>query len=634
VLLAVLVWWHVWTDHPSSTTVCGCGDPSLFTWFIAWPAHAISHGQNPLYSTAMFHPAGVNLLDNTSEVAFGIMLAPITWIFGPVTSLNVALTLTPALSALAMFALLRRWVSWTPAAYIGGLFYGFSPFVIVDLSPAHLMTAMLAIPPLIIIGLDELLIRQRHRPAIVGIGLALLLTVQFFIGTEMLLIVVFLSFIGITLVAIYGLLRDPADVRGRLRYVLTGLGTAATGCLVLLAYPVWFALDGPARISGAIWGGFGLSGLSANIRSLVTSYPPADAHMPGGGTFGYALNHSIGGYQGPVLSDQFFGYGVVIVLLAGLLIWRRDRRLWLFGALTVLSVTFSRGLSAGTWTPWRLFVRLPLFENIEPERLLAITWLSVAIMLGLVVGHTRDTFAARRRRALDTAGEREGSGFDRVFRRAPAWSGAAAALMLAAIAIAAPARYLAQGLPLTTQNVDVPTWFTDDAPHLQTDQVLLVLPAAFALESPMTWQAVAGMGYSMVGGGGPGDLLARAGKEQSAQAVITEISHTENPYFTITPRNVMSVRQALSDWGVTKVVLPDQANLPGYDEVQIAPLAAAVMTEATGERPTHQSGAWVWDTTALPPARPKAWKRTLACVLGLPARGTTAVTTATTCAYS
>jgi hypothetical protein len=150
----------------------------------------------------------------------------------------------------------------------------------------------------------------------------------------------------------------------------------------------------------------------------------------------------------------------------------------------------------------------------------------------------------------------------------------------------------------------------------------------------MTWQTVAGMGYSMVGGGGPGDLLARAGKEQAAQTVITEISHTEDPYFTITPQNVMSVRHALSDWGVTKVVLPDQPDLPEYDEVQIPQLAAAVMTEATGERPTHQSGAWVWDTTALPPARPKPWKRTLACVLGHPARGTAAVTTATTCAFS
>jgi hypothetical protein len=130
-VLAVLLWWNVWTSHPTSTTTCGCGDSSLFTWFLAWPAYAISHGLNPLYSTAMFHPAGVNLLSNTAEVGFGIVLAPVTWLFGPIATLNVALTLSPALSALAMFVLLRRWVSWSPAAFAGGLLYGFSPFVLI-----------------------------------------------------------------------------------------------------------------------------------------------------------------------------------------------------------------------------------------------------------------------------------------------------------------------------------------------------------------------------------------------------------------------------------------------------------------------------------------------------------------------
>ncbi len=62
-------------------------------------------------------------------------------------TLNVALTLSPALSALAMFVLLRRWVSWMLAAFIGGLLYGFSPFILIALTDAHLMLAMAPIPP-------------------------------------------------------------------------------------------------------------------------------------------------------------------------------------------------------------------------------------------------------------------------------------------------------------------------------------------------------------------------------------------------------------------------------------------------------------------------------------------------------
>ena len=106
-VLAVLLWGHVWTGHPTSTTTCGCGDSSLFTWFIEWPAYAIRHGLSPFSSTAVGFPGGVNLPANTSVLAIGVALAPVTWLFGPIASMNVALTLAPALSASAMFVLLR-----------------------------------------------------------------------------------------------------------------------------------------------------------------------------------------------------------------------------------------------------------------------------------------------------------------------------------------------------------------------------------------------------------------------------------------------------------------------------------------------------------------------------------------------
>jgi hypothetical protein len=181
-VLALIVWWHVWSSHPTSTTTCGCGDSSLFTWFLEWPAYAISHGLNPLYSTAMFHPTGINLLSNTAEVGIGVVLAPVTWLFGPVATLNVALTLSPFLSALAMYALLRRWVSWSPAAFVGGLLYGFSPFVLLSLTDGHLMLGTAFVPPLLVACLDEALVRQRQRPVVIGLVTGLLVAVQFLIG--------------------------------------------------------------------------------------------------------------------------------------------------------------------------------------------------------------------------------------------------------------------------------------------------------------------------------------------------------------------------------------------------------------------------------------------------------------------
>jgi hypothetical protein len=84
ILLSVLIWWHVWSSHPSSSTICGCGDSSASIWYTAWPAYAISHGLNPLYSSNLGYPSGVNLV----FAPFGVVLAPLTWLFGPVAALN------------------------------------------------------------------------------------------------------------------------------------------------------------------------------------------------------------------------------------------------------------------------------------------------------------------------------------------------------------------------------------------------------------------------------------------------------------------------------------------------------------------------------------------------------------------
>src|ERR1700722_2938942 len=326
-LLSLILWSHVWLGHPTAATTCGCGDASLFTWFIEWPAYAISHGLNPLYSTAMFHPTGVNLLANTGVVGIGVVLAPLTWLFGPIATLNVALTLSPVLSALAMFVLLRRWVSWTPAAFVGGLFYGFSPFVLVSLTEAHLMLGMAAIPPLVVLCLDELLFRQRRPAVVTGMLLGLLVVVQFFIGTEVLAIMAIGAAIGLVLVFLYGA-RQQGTLRRQGRHAAVGLGAGAVTAVALLAYPVWFALAGPGHLSGPIWPkgvsplfpyGIGFSG--ATIKEFVV---PVGSVTPDW----TQITRIIGAYQGPSRSDHYFGLRVVAVVLAGMVAWRRDRRLW------------------------------------------------------------------------------------------------------------------------------------------------------------------------------------------------------------------------------------------------------------------------------------------------------------------
>ena len=595
-IVSLVVWWNVWSSHPTTTTTCGCGDSSEFTWYLGWPAHAISHGLNPLYSADLFHPVGINLLSNTSVLALGVPLAPVTWAFGPVATLNVALTLAPVLSALAMFWLLRRWVSWAPAAWIGGLLYGFSPFVLVELTDAHLMLGMAVVPPLLVGTLDELLIRQERKPVRVGLTLAALLVLQFFLGTELLVITVMMTAIGVLVLLVAGLWRRDV-LADRARYVATGLGAGAGATVVLLAYPAWFALAGPAHLQGSVWtqGYLGLGGID------FRSYFLGDA-----ASAGYArLARRVGGYQGPTLSGQYLGVGLVAVVAAGLLLWWRDRKMWLFAIVGAVSVWFSIDILQTYWVPSKVLVRVPLVQNIIPSRFLAVTYLCVAVLLGLVVDHVyRAILGGRWSLGPGESGPGESgrSALGQVVPGSRELLSALVAGVVALLAVTPVISYEAQNTPMTAQGVVVPKWFTEVGSRLGPGHVVVTVPVPIGLiQSALTWQAVTGFPFAMVGGGGPEGLISRAGREAPGQAALVATSFSFSPV-TTTPATIDHLRSALDEWGVTDVVIPDPTGTPLYQHPGSVPLAVGVLTAALGRGPRWQADAWVWNNVKVSPA--------------------------------
>ena len=148
----------------------------------------------------------------------------------------------------------------------------------------------------------------------------------------------------------------------------------------------------------------------------------------------------------------------------------------------------------------------------------------------------------------------------------------------------------------------------------------------------MTWQAVNGMRYAIVGAGGPSGILQRAGKERRGAAVIASVSAPTGAAGTIEPGDIPAVRQALDEWGVTEVVIPDQPGLPPYDQISSVTFAAALVTAATGRRPIHQEDAWVWSGVASAShwAFPTAARVSL-CTNGLALRGVAAVDAVAEC---
>jgi hypothetical protein len=597
-LIGVVLWWHAWSAGAATHTLCGCGDPALFLWFFQWPATAVAHLHNPFYSTALFHPGGINMLSQTSVMGLSVPLIPVTWIWGPVASLNVASTVAPALSAFAAFAVLRRWVRWAPAAYVGGLLYGFSPFVLSSLEFAHLMTAAVMLLPLIAGTLDEMLVRQRYAAWKSGLVLGLLLFWQFFLSTELVAILAVLLVVGVIILVLMGRLGDRDRLHRQLPHAVRGLvvGTVVGG--VLLAYPLWFALDGPAHLAGVIWPNIEALGGFNGGSFVGPQYPQ-----------GVSVFITLGGYGGKVLpSAAYLGWGLIAVLTAGTLIWFRDLRLRFWALILIVCVLLSLGVRRGQFEPAHIFGHIPVLDDVIEQRFMLFGFLAAAVMLALILDHARYDLPA-------LLGEARARAFGGA--RALGLGAAAGATALALVPILL---VFGPRLPFTMTAVTLPRWYTEVAPKLPPDRVLLSYPPPFSsLQMAMTWQAVDADVYSQAGGGGPEGTPARAGSARPGFELLAHLAfrvNTPTPVGSAT--ELAAVRHSLAVWRVNTVVIAPQPGVGVYGQGIDPTYAAAYMTAALGRLPTIQAGAWVWDDVSLasasaPPAVPQAPGQLQAC---------------------
>lgn len=501
-------------------------------------------------------------------LAVGIPLIPVTLAFGPTASLNVALTLGPALSGLSGFALARRLVTWWPACFVAGLLVAFSPYALSNLAVAHLDLGLLGLVPLVVLCLEEICLRQRRRPDSAGLLLALVLTAQFFLSSEILVTTVLFSVLGLAVLLGYGLARRRDELARRLPHAARGLAVAVTAGSALLAYPVWFALDGPAHFSGRVWPtlrpGSGGDSFSAMFWHLSRLSPGAEKFFAG--------------YLGsPLASPAYLGPGLLAVSLVAVALFRRDRRLVFFFLIAVLTVVCSLG-NRSDWTPWRLLAPLPVFDDVFPGRIVGLTAVACGLILAL---------------ALEDARRRIGEVVSRARTAEVASAGVLLSLVLAA-ALVPLVVALAPELPLAVTGLSIPPAFSDDDVE-QAGGVLLTFPPPATGGEAMTWQAMDAMSFSLVTGGGPGALLRRAGPERAGQRIITDASSLFATDAEPTAGNVAAVRRALRLWGVTLVVVPLPGEVvPHYNRSPGVRWAIAFFTASIGAPPRLESGAFVW----------------------------------------
>jgi hypothetical protein len=601
---AVAMWWHVWSGHPTSTMTCDCGDPASFVWFLAWPAYAISHGHSLFLATQSHFPGGINLLDNTSELALGVLFAPITWLFGPIAALNVALTAAPSATALTTYGAVRRGLglSW-PAAFLAGLMFGFSPFMLRNEAASHIQTSFLVLLPLIFWCCYELTVTQRGTWLRWGLGLGVLVALQFFVGSDILLVTAISTGLALALafsaaLARTGVLSAKLPFAGR-GFVLAGVVAGA-----LLAYPMWFALAGPQHIKGANWWNAAGSGLR-QILFPVGPAPFARAHWP------------VEGYLGPV--GTFEGYlGILaLVILAVTVVAVRRPLARLCAAMTFILIWLSLGASylpyakggEPAWLPlpWQAVAHVPVLDKMTPTDFGAAAAWFVAVAGALLM----DRILPRRRPgagqpvsplAGDAAAVAASPAQARRVATPAASQAQARAFRVAAAGLLGAALVLpwvfSWRMPFTTKAVSTPAWVVHSGTHLARGTVVLFYPfPASYQDQALVWQARYGMPYAVVGGrgitAGPGGAADHGWTPGTPEGTMTALSVPWEPHYAHLklpsppgPATVRSFRGALRSWQVTDVVVMPEGRDPGY--------ARQWLTTVLGTPPRLEYGAWVW----------------------------------------
>jgi 4-amino-4-deoxy-L-arabinose transferase-like glycosyltransferase len=101
-------------------------DSAAYVWGFWWMARRVSHLANPWVTDHMAAPAGVLLGYHTLMPLPGLLLTPVTLIFGPSASYNLLVIVVPGLLCYAMYRAARLWLPSQTGAIAAGAFFGLS----------------------------------------------------------------------------------------------------------------------------------------------------------------------------------------------------------------------------------------------------------------------------------------------------------------------------------------------------------------------------------------------------------------------------------------------------------------------------------------------------------------------------
>lgn len=516
-VLAVVLFSSAWR-YPAWRNIGDSGDPLSVMWALRWTPYALSHGHNPFFTNHVNFPAGVNLMWNSPMVVFGVLLWPVTAWLGPTVAYNTLMTLNVALSAWAGFFAIRMVVHDQRAAAVGGLLYGFSPYMIAHSSGHPNLTAAF-MPPLLALLLADVLVHQRRPPRRAGVLLGLFAVTQLFIAEEMLASEVLAG--AVVLIVLCA--RNRSEVSRRAPHAVRAAAWALAVFAALASGPLLFQFLGPQGLHGDIQpSNFFVTDL-ANVvvptaaMQFVTPRAIAATHR-------WSANLAEwNGYLGLPL----------LVLLA--YVGRRFRALPAVKVAATAGLTLAilslgpnlhvNGVDTRLPLPWRAVSVLPAVGHMLPARLMLYVFGIAALLVSIFLDH------ALRRGA----------------------AGPAAAGLALALAPLVPA------FPYRSEPVARTRFFTSAAAsEIPEGSVALIAPYQTMLPvEPMLWQAEAGFRFRMPQGyvivPGPGGRPRYGAPPSTISDTLLAIQN--DAPFTATPALRDRLLRDLADRQVDTVVV-------------------------------------------------------------------------------
>lgn len=576
VILSIWIFGRVAAD-PGAQVYAGNDDSSLFIWWLGHGAEVLKNQlggagvEGDFLYTELINAqgGGVNGAWNTSLLGFALLLAPVTWLAGPIISYNLIVMAIPVLNSLATAILFRRFLGRFPA-FTAAAATGFSSYAIAQLS-GHPNLGYAVTPPLVVAIILALLGQSRtaqgrwstrrffatRRWWILVASLGAVLAFQFYVSTEVLAG----TFLAVVIFLIALVISAPKAFAPTAWIRMITAGASASVLAGICALPLLRMMSGPNAPHGAIrpHGVWNTDLLDLIVPALPTLLGTGSSPIPRVQPLDAA---EIGAYLGiPALC----ALAIIVVFL-----WRSRsfapviRTSALAGATMFLfslgSPVFLGGEIVFAVGPFALIEAIPVLNNILPMRLVLHSTIAACAILGCGL-----QWALHRARA--------GSGAVPRIRR-----GARGLLVLLAVSLVV----VLPGV-VPAREVYVPEFY-----HRSIDQVIpqgsvvktLPRPLAWAVphaDEAMVWQAVSGFHYRETGGYFIGsspesDLIYSAPRDDLdrllGDSLISSEEGLPDPDSTEARETFAALRDGNVDFLVlavdSPVIVADSAELEGF----------------------------------------------------------------------